>query len=85
MLKALLITAAACSVLAGCATSTPKTADGAAAKTPPVSCLKTGSRIQLKDGECANVSGHAFTRDDLDRTGAISVEEALRRLDPTVF
>lgn len=30
------------------------------------------------------VPGRAYTRDDLNRTGAIDLAEALRRLDPTI-
>ena len=33
---------------------------------------------------CAPVAGRAYSREDLDRTGAVSVLEALRMLDPAV-
>lgn len=60
-------------------------------------CLRhTGSRITSqanaraearKDGskrQCAPLSGRSYTREDLDRTGAIDIADALRRLDPSV-
>ena len=34
--------------------------------------------------ECATQPGRVYTREDLDRTGAISTKDALRRLDPSV-
>ena len=62
-------------------------------------CLEqTGSRVtadpqpatpkdqSARDGEdCAIGYGTVYTRDDLDRTGEITVEEALESLDPRVF
>lgn len=52
-------------------------------------CLKeTGSRLaprpDSKGRKCVNAAGHAYTKDDLDKTGAIDLGDALRRLDPTV-
>lgn len=52
-------------------------------------CLKeTGSRLaprpDSKGRKCVNATGHAYTKDDLDKTGAIDLGDALRRLDPTV-
>ena len=62
-------------------------------------CLEqTGSRVTAdpqpatpkdqseRDGEdCAIGNGTVYTRDDLDRTGETTVEEALESLDPRVF
>jgi hypothetical protein len=45
--------------------------------------LTTGTRITLAEGECANVAGRVYTQDDLQRTGATTPAEALRRLDPS--
>jgi uncharacterized lipoprotein YajG len=88
MLKALLISLAAGTLLAGCATtaqSPPDVAARPAAKSlAPLNCLTTGTRIALKDGECANVVGRAYTRGDIDRTGATTIGEALRMLDPAL-
>lgn len=52
-------------------------------------CLKeTGSRLaprpDNKGRKCVNASGRAYSREDLDRTGAIDLSDALRRLDPAV-
>lgn len=52
-------------------------------------CLKeTGSRLpprpDSKGRKCINATGRAYTRDDLDSTGAIDLKDALRRLDPAV-
>lgn len=34
--------------------------------------------------ECASEPGRVYTREDIDRTGAISTADALRRLDPSI-
>lgn len=60
-------------------------------------CLRhTGSRITAQANaradarkdkskrECAPLSGRSYTREDIDRTGALDIGEALRRLDPSV-
>ena len=52
-------------------------------------CLKqTGTRIAPRADrngrKCANVVGRVYTRDDLDRTGAVDLADALRRLDPAI-
>lgn len=52
-------------------------------------CLKeTGSRLaprpDSKGRKCVNASGRAYSKEDLDRTGAIDLSDALRRLDPAV-
>lgn len=52
-------------------------------------CLKqTGSRIAPradKQGrKCVNAPGRAYSKEDLDRTGATGIADALRRLDPSV-
>ena len=64
----------------------------AAEKSSDAFCLReTGShllKIRNDHGqqaiECANAPGHAYTREDIDRTGAFTTSEALRRLDPSV-
>jgi hypothetical protein len=53
------------------------------------SCLKeTGSRLaprpDSKGRKCINATGRAYTKGDLDSTGAIDLNDALRRLDPAV-
>lgn len=59
-------------------------------------CLReTGSRITAAENQramragkpadrCASVAGRAYDRDDIDRTGAIDVGDALRRLDTSI-
>lgn len=52
-------------------------------------CLKeTGSRLtprpDSRGRKCVNASGRAYTREDMDSTGAIDLHDALRRLDPAV-
>jgi len=90
MLKSLLIAATACTVvLAGCATTAASDSEVAAVtptvKKVPLNCLTSGTHIRLKEGECANVAGRSYSKDDLDRQGTFTIDEALRRLDPAVF
>lgn len=52
-------------------------------------CLKeTGSRLvprpDSKGRKCINATGRSYTKEDVDRTGAIDLKDALRRLDPAV-
>lgn len=52
-------------------------------------CLKeTGSRLvtrpDSKGRKCVNATGRSYTKEDMDRTGAIDLQDALRRLDPAV-
>ena len=54
-------------------------------------CLRqTGSHLLKvrndRDGtvECANAPGRAYTRDDIDHTGATTTAGALRDLDPSI-
>lgn len=52
-------------------------------------CLKeTGSRLapraDSKGRKCVNATGRAYNRDDIDRTGAVDLGDAIRKLDPAV-
>ncbi len=49
-------------------------------------CIRqTGSHIVFKDGRACNGQiGSAYTRDDIDRTGAITTAGALQSLDTAV-
>lgn len=60
----------------------PETAKAA----EPQNCLQaTGSHIKRsEDRPCLAGPGEVYTRDDIDRTGATTTAEALRRLSPTV-
>jgi hypothetical protein len=85
MLKALLLGTCTAAFLAGCAAAprAPDTVVSSTAAAPRFNCLTTGTRIPLKQGECANAPGRVFTQDDLQRTGATTASEALRMLDPS--
>ena len=72
-------------------TAQPATKDEVARKedVSDRSCLKeTGSRLaprpDNKGRKCINATGRAYTKDDLDSTGAIDLNDALRRLDPAI-
>ena len=72
-------------------------ADASDSKLSDRNCLQqTGSRITAnanyrakregKAGDkCANATGRSYTREDIERTGAIDVRDALRRLDTSVY
>ena len=51
-------------------------------------CLQyTGSRLIRADSKgrkCANATGRSYSKEDIDRTGAIDLRDALRKLDPAV-
>jgi hypothetical protein len=51
-------------------------------------CLQyTGSRLIRADSKgrkCANATGRSYSKEDIDRTGAVDLLDALRRLDPAV-
>lgn len=51
-------------------------------------CLReTGSRLiraDRKGRKCANAAGRSYDRNDIDRTGAIDLKDALRKLDPAI-
>jgi hypothetical protein len=59
---------------------------GGAGRTSDRYCLReTGSHIVSKQRKsCVNASGRAYSREDIDRTGAVDLADALRRLDPSV-
>ena len=76
----------------------PAVATNDEATTPesPRTCLQaTGSRVTMaqnaraeREGKparrCATANGRVTTADDLDRTGAVNIADALRRLDTGV-
>ena len=44
-------------------------------------CVRdTGTHIKVKEGECAPVAGTVYTNEDLQRTGAQTLNEAVSRL-----
>lgn len=57
--------------------------DVASAKTNCVT--ETGSRIRHKDKKgCNGLPGRSYDKEDIDRTGANSIGEALQMLDPSI-
>ena len=84
MVKTLLIGALAALATAGCAVAptAQQATDTQVATNEP--CIKTGSRIAVKDGDCSPHPGRTYSREELDRTGAFDVAEALQRLDPAI-
>jgi hypothetical protein len=69
--------------LAACA-STPTTPPTASAKKPPIGCVSdTATRLPTPASECAGF-GSTYTKEDMDRTGQVYAQDALRMLDPTV-
>ena len=49
-------------------------------------CIKeTGSRIKRKDKNgCNGLAGRSYDNDDISRTGATDIGDALRMLDPSI-
>ena len=86
MVKPLLLGFCAALAAAGCAvTSDSRVAAEAPSATANVNCVtSTGSRIHRNDTACLASPGRTYSKADLDRTGAVTVSEALRRLDPSI-
>lgn len=55
---------------------------------PPVDsrqCIRdTGSHIPPKKGKCLPVAGNSYSAQDIQRTGATNIGQALQMLDPSV-
>ena len=56
-------------------------------------CIEqTGSRItaarnarsRSDEKECVNAGGRVYTREDIQRSGSVDLQDALRRLDPSL-
>jgi putative NIF3 family GTP cyclohydrolase 1 type 2 len=86
MLKALLSGLAVALSLAACATRPPSPNRATTAATrPPVGCVQqTASRIPVKDDAACTGFGNTYTKQDLDKTGQISLDRALPMLDPAI-
>ena len=73
--------------IAACASTRPGSAPPKTAEVsnlPPAGCVaETATRIPLNPRECA-AFGHVWTGQDIKRTGAVDMAQALRLLDPTV-
>lgn len=76
-----LATASMVAALGGCA-GTPQTPAVAAKETAePANCLRyTGTRIPVPEGHCVAHAGRVYTAEEIRRTGAFSVPEALKLL-----
>ena len=84
MLKVLIVIAAA-AMLAACAQTPYSEHIVSSEYLQHDDCLKTGTRIRLSDEECVTaVSGRVYTQKEIEQTGAFTISEALRRLDPTL-
>lgn len=85
MLRPLLLGICVAVSAVGCA-ATPSARLGA--DTPRLEntdCLRsTGTRIPLREGRCSISPGRAYSRADIDRTGAFTTFDALQRLDPAI-
>lgn len=72
---------------AACATAPiapPTTAAKSANQMPPVGCVaSTGTTLPTKPTSCT-APGNTYSSDDLQRTGAVTVPNALRQLDPDI-
>jgi hypothetical protein len=74
-------------VLAACTATTAGVKPNAAVPGPVAdnpACLKsTASRIPDSAGGCS-AFGRSYSNEDIQRTGSVTADEALRLLDPTV-
>jgi hypothetical protein len=81
--------ASAIATLLLCVACATRTADGkpkAAASAPqqnPGCLTQTGSLIAANNANCS-AFGRSYSKDDMDRTGATTADEALRLLDPSI-
>jgi hypothetical protein len=74
---------AACS-LVGCASTGNVRAPNDAPDAARAGCVnQSGSLIPQTRAACTGL-GHSYSRADIDRTGATTVGDALRLLDPTI-
>lgn len=66
----------------------PSAMTGTKHAVPPVDsrmCVRdTGSHLRPPKGKCLPVAGNSYTQEDIRRTGAMNVGQALQMLDPSV-
>jgi hypothetical protein len=83
-------TLALCLLSAGLCTAVARADDAKPAPetahvSSPSSCLRdTGTLMQTRRGECALSFGHSYSKAELDRTGKVSIADALRTLEPSL-
>jgi hypothetical protein len=71
-------------VIAACAATSPNAKPPATTAAQDQTCLKdTGSRMPPNNAGCRGV-GRSYSKEDVDRTGATTADQALRNLDPSV-
>lgn len=71
-------------ILSACAVNTAGVNPKASALAKNPACLtRTGSRIGGNDANCS-AFGRSYSSDDIHRTGATTVDEALRLMDPSI-
>jgi hypothetical protein len=84
MLRTSLVGGAMILALAACATTPPTPMTAAAQAKPPLGCVSdTATRLPVSPNECAGV-GSTYTKKDLDQTGRVYPQDALRDLDPAI-
>jgi hypothetical protein len=88
MLKSLSFGASLFILLAACATAPSAPPTAAAAQTakpaPPAGCVSaTGTTLPTRPTSCTG-PGSTYSSADLQQTGATTIPDALRRLDPDV-
>lgn len=70
------------------ATSKPKPQASSQRAVPPLNsrmCIRdTGSHIPPPKGQCLPVAGSSYSQNDIQRTGATNLGQALQTLDPSV-
>ena len=67
------------------ASTTPANAGAAATIKPLPWCLReTGSHLPRNASECVAATGRVYSREEIDRSGATNLGEALQRLDPAI-
>lgn len=77
--------AAASQSTASSATTPSKKAKRAVPATDSRNCIRqTGSHIPPPKGKCLPVDGNSYSQQDIQRTGAATVGQALQMLDPSV-
>ena len=81
MLKTLVPAACLVLSLAACAPAPTRPTEKMASSPP--GCVRTASRINNKNDDCAGF-GQSYTQQDIQRTGGTDAGQALRLLDPTL-
>lgn len=76
--------AAATGAAPAAAETTVITPDAAAVPARDTGCVRaTGTRIDKRDKNgCTGAPGESYSREDIDRTGAVDTADALRKLSP---